>query len=55
MQPVCNYLDSFGVQYHALRSIHAVTAQMTPKQILDFIEQPYVKIICEDAPTQLIQ
>jgi len=49
MEPVCKYLDSLGVQYNPLTSIHVVTAQMTPKQILDFTRLPYVQIVSPDA------
>jgi len=54
MEPVCKYLDELGVQYSPFRAMHSVSAQMTPQQILDFIKQPYVQIICPDAKLHLI-
>ncbi len=49
MEPICQYLDSLGVQYKSLTAIHVVTSQMAPKQILGLIQQPYVEIVCPDA------
>ena len=48
MQPVCNYLNGLGVKYRCMKSIHAISAQLTPLQALDFIKQPYVQIVCPD-------
>ncbi|MEK6860295.1 MAG: hypothetical protein AABX54_05780 [Nanoarchaeota archaeon] len=54
MEPVSKYLEGLGVRYSSMRAIHVVTAQMTPQQILDFVKQPYVAIVCLDTKVVLI-
>ena len=55
MEPVCRYLDGLSVQYSLMKSIHIVSAQMTPSQVLEFIKQPYVHIICPNSEVRLVE